>query len=284
VKKVALSVAAVGVGLLVAGSAGAGIIADYAFNGYLPGDLTGQGGWSGDASFDVVETGGAGPAALSYSMVNPYAPGGVSVIDGGSMAVQLTGGNKRIGNTFTAQTGALYFSGLLRLGVDPGNAIMEFGLFTATTANPKIRAGVSTAQATDDFVGFMDAAPDLAVTGSGAIALNQTYLVVAKTWKDSSANFNRLTVWINPSYAADGTVNSLATATFAQDSTMSTAGAALLFSNGTQMSTKNAYVDEFKVGTTWDDVVPAFIPSPEPATLALLGLGGLGMMVRKRRA
>ena len=79
-------------------------------------------------------------------------------------------------------------------------------------------------------------------------------------------------------------MNSLATATFAQDSTVSTVGAALLFSNGTQMSTKNANVDEFKVGTTWDDVVPAFIPSPEPATLALLGLGGLGMIVRKRRA
>ncbi|MGC9455873.1 MAG: PEP-CTERM sorting domain-containing protein [Phycisphaerae bacterium] len=38
-----------------------------------------------------------------------------------------------------------------------------------------------------------------------------------------------------------------------------------------------ANVDEFRMGTTWEAVVP------EPATLALLGIGGLGMLIRRRR-
>jgi len=40
------------------------------------------------------------------------------------------------------------------------------------------------------------------------------------------------------------------------------------------------FVDEIRIGTTFSDVAPV----PEPGTLALLGSGGLLLLLRRRRA
>jgi len=45
------------------------------------------------------------------------------------------------------------------------------------------------------------------------------------------------------------------------------------------ISSLKFYVDEIRIGTTFGDVTPI----PEPMTLALLGLGGLGVIRRKRK-
>ncbi len=38
-------------------------------------------------------------------------------------------------------------------------------------------------------------------------------------------------------------------------------------------------IDEFRVGDTWEDVTGI----PEPATMVLLGLGGIGVLLRRRK-
>jgi hypothetical protein len=49
---------------------------------------------------------------------------------------------------------------------------------------------------------------------------------------------------------------------------------------GESTAAENSLLDEIRIGTTLADVIPV----PEPASLALLGLGGLLMLNRRRRA
>lgn len=103
-----------------------------------------------------------------------------------------------------------------------------------------------------------------------------TYFLVGHLWKDSpSGSYNHFDLWVNPG------LDDLLT-----PEARSTASIALTSFRYVGLRTANLdgddqiRFDEFRLGTTWNDVVPA----PEPGTMVLLGSGllGLASIVRRR--
>lgn len=142
--------------------------------------------------------------------------------------------------------------------------------------------GSSGEEGTDDFGASVGRrADDGAFTGD--LTLGQTYLIVARITKTTSGakkTYNQIEMWINPTIDDQDTPDvtaSLAKGTVAKFSRIG-------FCN-TQNRTDLMFVDEVTLGTTWADVIPppGAPPIPEPVTAALLLVGGVGMLSRKRR-
>lgn len=142
--------------------------------------------------------------------------------------------------------------------------------------------GSSGAEGSDDFGASVGKrSDDGAFTGD--LTLGQTYLIVARITKTTSGakkTYNQIEMWINPSIDDQDTPDmtaSLGKGTVAKFSTIGFCD--------TQNRTDLMFIDEVTLGTTWADVIPppTAPPIPEPVTAALLLVGGVGMLSRKRR-
>jgi len=99
------------------------------------------------------------------------------------------------------------------------------------------------------------------------LSLNTTYLVVTRYDVDAGLS----TIWLNPTAETDpGGVTAI-------DPTTATDIFSFNFRQDTSMGIMS--VDDLKVGTTFGEVVAV----PEPSTLALLGLGAVGLLARRFR-
>jgi hypothetical protein len=111
--------------------------------------------------------------------------------------------------------------------------------------------------------------------GSGGdsvvISNTETFLVVMRsTWADAAGG-DKLELWINPAdTSALGAADSVVTGDFADTKDQ-------FYPRMQGMG--NWYFDELAMGTNADDIA-----IPEPATMTLLGLGGLVALRRRRRA
>lgn len=155
-----------------------------------------------------------------------------------------------------------------------GELIMRLGA-TAGTFNLGIRGSTTTA-ATTYFTGDLNP--------------GTTYFIVVQailgTNPGTAAN-DQNSIWLNPSTATfglsegsrpapDGSSNGADSATDANNSMQSIIIGAGIATAGA--APNDTFIDEIRVGNTWADVTSV----PEPSTLALAGLGALGLLARYR--
>ena len=197
--------------------------------------------------------------------------------DQGGNELQIANGSAgTIFNTFANQTsGQVYYSFLF----NPTAADSANNYFTAL--NP----GTSTPNGGSDAINAyfygdghirLRAAAQSATAGTGPVlTLGTTYLIVEEI--DLTAQTANL--WVDPDASTFGGTAPTATATLSGI----TATAVDNVGFKAQSAAGGPYlVDNLLIGTTWADVTP--VAAPEPSTLALAGVGLLGLAARFRRA
>ncbi len=247
---------------LCAGEAEAAPIAADFFN-YAPAgsDVAGKSGggsfgfsdsWAGDASFDLA----------AGSLISPVTfPAGV----GNRVTADAFGGNRDLARTLSQSVGAdnttVYFSFLMQAeDVVGGGAFSGWFAFVLRAGARNLTVGK------DSFHGQYKIEGTFGELGLSTVPVvaDQTHLFVLRAEFLSGADLFRL--YIDPPTdqaepnAASATLNSV------DLGTVTTVG----------LTGPGAFgFDELRIGTTWGDVTPV----PEPGSLALLLVGGLGLSV-----
>ncbi len=284
----------------LAGSASAALLADGFATGtgdYSLGLLAGQTGTPESGSYEAAWSGGTGTSfgdpgvvttGLSYTDASNYALN----VSGGSVTLERTSNSTTIdklgsvnpaGNPGTNAGGVVYFSGLLSLG-DSNFATLglkigtkqRVGVGVNSSGNAEIRQG-----------GAGSTAGSVVATSIGTFDVSGTVFIVGRIQDNGlGSGKDRVSVYINPLLTSEGLNTEAAVADFGTNAWFPNSGENLdelfFLANLVGQQTGTGF-DEFRVGSTWADVTPNTL-IPEPASLALMGLGGLLMLGRSRRA
>lgn len=175
------------------------------------------------------------------------------------------------------ETTELYYSFLINVSAFNGSSVF-LGLANSSTHSTISGLRLDTVDAN---TGRLSVYSNGVVSGTNTtIDANKTYLVVGR-WTPGATS-DTTTLWINPVVGEEEPIVSSFSFTAGKGS-----GVARWYSyvGGTSTSYTHFSFDEFRVGTTWEDVTPtAAIPEPATATLGLLLLGGwAGRRLWKRR-
>jgi hypothetical protein len=183
-------------------------------------------------------------------------------------------------NTYTAQTsGSIYYSFLINCTTAPSTSTYLTSLNPGTGApngsSDALQVDVGPSTAGGFEVGIRTAGASITLANT-ALSLNTTYLVVAEYTFGATGSAS---LFLDPTA---GGAQPSADVTLAGNGTVASI-ADIGFKAQTTTATGTFLLDNLMVGTTWGDVTPMATATPEPSTLALAGVGLLGLALRFRR-
>jgi hypothetical protein len=289
--------------MIAAGAASADLLAYEGFNvsvGDLDGQATGPSGsyfagteaWSvsGDSTVDGWEgqTGGLsyGTLITNGGSARGWRGNGSTYNDSGGADAVLAASSPTTNTDHTE----LYFSALINGdSILAANSIVVGWDHETATGNDRIH-GFEIRGAGDiwSYGGTGTDDDDDSDTGL-ALAAGDNLIVIRVTDKTAGGNTDEYDLWLNPDLSNPGAADYSAPDGFNaglvvnngdfgfdgffMNETFDNSGTG---SNGVEQS---VLVDELRIGETFADVTPI----PEPATMALLGIGGLGVLLKRKR-
>lgn len=250
----------------------AALIVYESFESYTAGAAlsAGAGGTGWTANWSAIAGITAESAALTYTNGAISISGGTRTGQVGSVADNTSAASRQ----FASQTNStLYMSMLFSLsaGTTDVDDFLHF-MFNNDTLNTNSGGFGDLSQTTttlDARIGTTNGGTS--TLGSTSITLGTTYFLVAKLSK-SVTNYDRVDLFVNPSTLTEGSPS----VTDSADAGISSIAFFTLRTLAIDATDKYQF-DELRIGTTYADVVP------EPASTALLALGGFSTCLRRRR-
>ena len=263
-----------------AGSANAAIVAQDSFQSYTaPGPLAGNNGGSGWA-------GAWGSAGGNPTVIDPATDLVANGNNGGNRAVQFAANNDNAAyrTLASAQSGDIFFSFLFRFDIGTGGSIgnndflaLWFDNVTTGSHTGRPNIGLKSQEGpsdTDYFVRLSLGDEEYSTTQA---VVGTTVQLVGRLFKDANANYNRMSLWVNPTNSDLGSPDATAMIG-ASISSFNTVG----FRTTNLDSSDKLLVDQLVLGTDWQDVVV-----PEPSALVVwafaMAAGVIGLRRRNAR-
>jgi hypothetical protein len=267
----------------MAATAGAGLIAYEGFDTYAAGTqvesnsgvgLSGGTGWTD--VWNIADAYRTNVTVVNQSLSYSSGNGDVQV-SGGTKAMRVTGISQTAGNFVLAgrgvpsTTGTYYLSMLFyapTVAVD--SDFIQMGFDTAW-ANPRTSIGQQRSGGVPAW--FARTGGSSTTYAADTVVPENTYFLVAKVSRVSgSTNYNRVDLFVNPTSLTEP-----GTPTVSRTGDSGIANLAYFAIREAFVETADTYYfDEIKIVDSWSGAIP------EPATLALMGLGVVGVYLGRR--
>ena len=242
-----------------------------------------SGGWQGSSNIRITAP-GTDLTYANYSITQTGTPGSVYSAN--------TNHNDRMDsrNLSAAMSGEIWFSALVNVPTLDNFAGLSFDSDLTTGGTERFSHALSELRVVltpSSLIVDMDGGTGPVATGTetGSFAAGTTHLILGRM--TIGVGNDALSVWINPDVNASGGPGGLGAANFTSttvDFMDSIARIGVPISDDSVID-DTAHVDAIRVsdtGTAFTDVTGVTI-IPEPSTTALLGLGGLALILRRRK-